>query len=114
MMRPCAIAFASLMTVAAFAQSSRPATPVSAPVPPPRPPISAPVVSTAPVKGLPADAPALVINGGIYSEQRDQRMTIVNGSVVREGANVGGVVVEQIRPEGLVLAYRGARYHVMY
>ena len=114
MTRRWALAFASLLAGAACAQSSRPAQPISAPVPMPRPPISAPVVSTPPVKGLPPDAPALVINGGMYSEQRDLRMAIVNGNVVREGANVGGVVVEQIRPEGVVLAFRGARYHVMY
>jgi general secretion pathway protein B len=114
MIRGWALALASLTAVAAFAQSSRPAQPISAPVPPPRSPISAPVASTPPVKGLPGDAPTLVINGGMYSEQRDLRMAIVNGNVVREGANIGGVVVEQIRPEGVVLAFRGTRYHVMY
>jgi general secretion pathway protein B len=73
-----------------------------------------PAPTTPPVKGLPADAPKLVVNGGIYSERRDLRMAIVNGSVVREGASVDGVVVEQIQPDGLVLAFRGSRYHVVY
>jgi hypothetical protein len=77
-----------------------------APVPPAPP--------TPPVKGLPPDAPKLVINGGIYSERRDMRMAIVNGNVVREGQDVNGVTVEQIRPEGVVLAYRGSRVHVLY
>lgn len=91
----------------------------AAPVPAPPPPAVArtpapPAPPTAPVKGLPADAPKLVVNGGTYSERRDLRMAIVNGNVVREGANVDGVVVEQIQPDGVVLAYRGARYHVMY
>jgi hypothetical protein len=79
---------------------------VRAPAPPAPP--------TPPVKGLPADAPKLVLNGGIYSERRDMRMAIVNGNVVREGQEVNGVVVEQIRPEGVVLAYRGSRVHVLY
>jgi general secretion pathway protein B len=74
---------------------------------PPAPPMP-------PVKGLPADAPKLVVNGGIYSERRDMRLAIVNGNVVHEGQNVDGVVVEQIRPEGLVLAWRGSRVHVLY
>lgn len=75
-----------------------------APPPPPMPP----------VKGLPADAPKLVVNGGTYSERRDMRLAIVNGSVVREGTSVDGVVVEQIQPDGLVLGFRGSRYHVTY
>lgn len=88
-------------------------------VPPPGPPGAArppapAAAPTPPVQGLPPDAPKLVVNGGTYSERRDLRMAIVNGNVVREGANVDGVVVEQIRPDGLVLAFRGSRYHVTY
>jgi len=68
-----------------------------------------------PVAGLPADAPKIVINGGVYSERADMRAAIVNGEVVREGADLGsGVVLERIRPQGVVLAYRGARYSVVY
>jgi general secretion pathway protein B len=68
-----------------------------------------------PVATLPADAPKIVVNGGIYSERRDIRAAIVNGQVVREGQDVGpGVVLEEIRPGGVVLAFRGARYTVIY
>ena len=89
--------------------------PVQPPAPPPlaRAP-APPAAPTPPVKGLPPDAPKLVVNGGTYSERRDMRMAIVNGNVVREGNTVDGVVVEQIRPDGLVLAFRGSRYHVAY
>ena len=88
-------------------------------VPPPPAPVAArtpapPAPATPPVKGLPPDAPKLVVNGGTYSERRDMRMAIVNGNIVREGANVDGVVVEQIRPDGLVLAFHGSRVHVAY
>jgi general secretion pathway protein B len=102
---------------------SAPAPPVAAPRPayvqPPDPPVASrtpppPAPPTPPVKGLPPDAPKLVVNGGTFSERRDMRMAIVNGNVVREGTNVDGVVVEQIRPDGLVLAYHGSRYHVAY
>jgi general secretion pathway protein B len=68
-----------------------------------------------PAAGLPPDAPKLVINGGMYSPSKDLRVAIVNGNVVREGADLGsGVVLEQIKPQGVVLAFRGARYTVVY
>jgi general secretion pathway protein B len=63
--------------------------------------------------GLPPDAPKLAISGGVYSGNRSQRMLIVNGQVVNEGADLGaGVVLEEIRPKAAVLRYRGARYSV--
>jgi general secretion pathway protein B len=68
-----------------------------------------------PVKGLPADAPKLLISGGVYSADPNRRMLIVNGQVVREGADLGsGVVLEQITPNIAVLAFRGAQYRVVY
>jgi general secretion pathway protein B len=106
-------------TASAPAPVQPPQPPQPAFVQPPAPPVAArtpapPAAPTPPVKGLPADAPKLVVNGGTYSERRDMRLAIVNGNVVREGANVDGVVVEQIQPDGLVLAFRGSRYHVTY
>jgi len=68
-----------------------------------------------PASGLPADAPKLVINGGMYSPSPQMRMAIVNGNVVREGADLGsGVVLEQIKPQGVVVAFRGGHYTVVY
>jgi len=79
---------------------ARPAPPPAAPAPPPPP-----------VAGLPADAPKLVVSGGVYSADRNQRMLIVNGQVYKEGADLGsGVQLEQIKPNAAVLRYRGARY----
>jgi general secretion pathway protein B len=67
------------------------------------------------VKGLPADAPQLVISGGVYSANPLQRRLIVNGQVVKEGADLGaGVVLEQITPDGVVLAFRGSHYKLTY
>jgi general secretion pathway protein B len=108
-----AVAWTAAVATMAWGQVPRPMPPISAPVPAARAP-APPAAPTPPVKGLPADAPRLVINGGVYSERRDMRMAIVNGNAVREGADVGGVVLEQVQPDGVVLAYRGARYHVMY
>ena len=74
-----------------------------------------PAPPTPPVAGLPPDAPKVVINGGIYSEDRNARAAIVNGSVVREGADLGsGLVLEEIRPAGVVLAFHGSRYNILY
>ncbi|HWI81175.1 general secretion pathway protein GspB [Ramlibacter sp.] len=87
---------------------------------PPAPPAAArvpvlPTVPTPPVTGLPPDAPKLVINGGVYSPRREHRIVIVNGQIVREGADLGsGVLLEQIRPTSVVLAFRGTRYNVNY
>jgi general secretion pathway protein B len=68
-----------------------------------------------PVAGLPADAPKLVISGGVYSGNVAQRMLIVNGQVFNEGSEVGaGIVLEQIRPKAAVLKFRGSRYTVTY
>jgi len=79
---------------------ARPAPPPAAPAPPPPP-----------VAGLPADAPKLVVSGGVYSADRNQRMLIVNGQVYKEGADLGsGVELEQIKPNAAVLRFRGARY----
>ncbi|HEY0835536.1 MAG TPA: general secretion pathway protein GspB [Azospirillum sp.] len=63
--------------------------------------------------GLPPDAPKLAISGGVYSANRAQRMLIVNGQVVNEGADLGGgLVLEEIRPKAAVLRFRGGRYSV--
>lgn len=89
------------------------------PVLPAAPPVmrapAPPAPPTPPVAGLPPDAPKLVLSGGVYSERRDQRVAIVNGAAVREGADLGsGVVLAQITPSGVVLAYHGNRYNVPY
>jgi general secretion pathway protein B len=68
-----------------------------------------------PVRGLPPDAPRLVISGAVYSPDPARRMLIVNGQVVREGADLGsGVVLEEVRPESAVLGFRGSRYNVFF
>ena len=91
-----------------------------APVPP-RPPVTAqapraPVIAAPPpAVGLPPDAPKMLITGGVYSNNPAQRMLIVNGQVVSQGADLGsGVTLEEIKPKAAVLNFRGARYSVGY
>jgi general secretion pathway protein B len=117
------------------------AAPVAAAVPAavPRPaalpaPVAAPPAAMASPAGAPAPAPAervvafadlppdvqrdlpkLVINGGVHSENAAQRMLIVSGQVMHEGAELApGLVLEQIRPKAAVLRFRGMRYSVPY
>ena len=68
---------------------------------------------------LPADVqgalPKLAITGGVYSENAAQRMLVVGGQVVNEGAELApGVVLDQIRSRSAVLRFRGYRYAVSY
>jgi len=67
------------------------------------------------VRGLPADAPKLVISGSVYSPDAARRMLIVNGQVFREGADLGsGVVLQEVRPDSAVLGFKGGRYNVYF
>jgi general secretion pathway protein B len=83
-------------------------------------------VATAPVADrvltaaeLPADVqqalPKLQISGGVYSDNAAQRMLIVGGQVMNEGAELApGAVLEQIKPHAAILKFRGYRYSVAY
>jgi general secretion pathway protein B len=68
---------------------------------------------------LPADVqrelPKLAITGGVHSENAAQRLLIVGGQVVGEGAELApGVVLEQIRARSAVLRFRNWRYSVNF
>ena len=61
------------------------------------------------------ELPKLTITGGVHSENAAQRMLIVGGQVLGEGAEVApGVTLDQIRPHVAVLRFRGYRYSVGY
>jgi general secretion pathway protein B len=71
------------------------------------------------VAELPADVqrelPKLAISGGVHSENASQRLLIVGGQVVNEGAELApGVVLEQIRARTAVLRFRGFRYSLPF
>ncbi len=95
----------------------QPASPVAAVAPAPAPaPEPARILAFA---ELPAavrgELPKLAISGGVHSENAAQRMLIVGGQVVNEGAELApGVVLEQIRPRTAVLRYKDYRYSVAY
>lgn len=61
------------------------------------------------------DLPKLAVSGGVYSNNPAQRMLVVNGQVVNEGAEAAaGVVLEQIRARTAVFRYRGYRYSLPF
>lgn len=64
---------------------------------------------------LQRELPKLAISGGVFSQNAAQRMLIVGGQVVNEGAELApGLVLEQIRAKSAVLRFRGWRYSVGY
>lgn len=102
-----------VQATAARPAAMTPAKPASAAVP------AGPSERVFAVAELPADVqrelPRLVISGGVFSERAAQRMLIVGGQVVNEGAELApGLVLEQIRPKVAVLRFRGWRYSVGY
>lgn len=61
------------------------------------------------------DLPRLAITGGVFSPNPAQRMLIVAGQVVSEGAELApGLKLEEIRAKTAVLKFRGLRYSVGY
>jgi general secretion pathway protein B len=68
---------------------------------------------------LPAEAqreiPKLAVSGAVYSDNAAQRMLVVNGQVVNEGAQLApGLVLEQIGPRSAVLRWRNQRFSLAY
>ena len=105
------------------------AAPAAAPAPtkpaaPAKPEAPAMTVKAAPERiyaltELPPDVqqalPKLAISGGVYSENVAQRMLVVGGQVVNEGAELApGVVLDQIGARNAVLRFRGYKYSVVY
>lgn len=99
--------------VARPAPQPEPAAPVAVAAPAPEP---ARILALAELPAaVRSELPKLAISGGVHSENAAQRMLIVGGQVVNEGAELApGVVLEQIRPRTAVLRYKDYRYSVSY
>lgn len=111
---------AAKVTAAATPAATAPgAAPIAAPVAAPAAPAGPAADRIFAVAELPAEVqrelPKLTISGGVHSENAAQRMLIVGGQVLGEGAEVApGVTLDQIRPRIAVLRFRGYRYSVGY
>lgn len=108
---------------ASSAASASAALPVPNPSHPPNvaPAQAAPAVPThAPLLGelpeaLRRQIPPLAISGSVYSENRAQRMLVVNNLVLFEGAVAAPEVnLEEIRAKSSVFSFRGTRFRVAH
>ena len=55
--------------------------------------------------------PVLAVSGSVYSTEASSRFLMIKGEVVREGSELApGWVLEEIRPQEIVLRYQGLRY----
>lgn len=129
-----AIAPAPAPTTAMQTPGAVPGAPVNAPAPAPAaanvappfgvgqnpsrnapPAVAASTAQQPPARGLPADAPKLVISGSVYSPDPAKRLLIVNGQVMREGADLGqGVVLREVKADSAVLGFKGSNYNVVF
>ncbi|MDR7271405.1 general secretion pathway protein B [Pelomonas saccharophila] len=107
---PAAVVAAPAPAPVAAAMPAPP--PAAAPTPAPAPAAEAPLPRLAELpESIRRDVPRLVISGSVYSEEPSGRFAMINGEVLREGAQLGpDFVLEQIRPRELVLRFRGQRY----
>ncbi len=103
--------------------AAQPAPPTAAPVVKPVPPQRREPASAAaplpPLGDLPEDirrtVPKLVVNGSVYSTNPAQRILIVNGQVLNEGATLApDLVLETIGAKSAVLNLRGTRFRLDY
>ncbi len=59
--------------------------------------------------------PALAITGAVYSENPAQRLLLVNGQVLPQGATAAPeVMIEEIRSRSATFTFRGTRFRVTY
>jgi general secretion pathway protein B len=68
---------------------------------------------------MPADfrqlIPALTINGVVYSDSPGQRLLLVNGQVVTQGALAApDLTLEEIRAKSSIFSFRGTRFRLTH
>lgn len=71
------------------------------------------------LRDLPASiqqqVPPVSIGGYIYSDNKADRSVLINNRLRREGEDVApGLTLERMTPTGVVLAYKGYRFHTKY
>ncbi|WP_457390440.1 general secretion pathway protein GspB [Roseateles sp. P5_E1] len=86
--------------------------PAAPPAPAPTPAAEAPIPRLAELpEAIRRDVPRIVVSGSVYSDDPRGRFAMINGEVLREGAQLGpDHVLELIRPRELVFRFRGHRY----
>ncbi|RMF88006.1 MAG: hypothetical protein D6739_00740, partial [Nitrospirae bacterium] len=86
-----------------------------APVPAAKGPRAAPAAETQAAPELPRlHDPNLSLQALAWSPDRERRMAVISGEVVREGGSVGGYTVAAIRERGVELERGGRRWLLTY
>ena len=99
---------------AAAVQSRTLAAPAPAAPPVPEPSDRVHAIAELP-EGIRRELPQLAIGGSMYSENAANRMLIVNGQLLQEGAQLApDLLLQQIKPRAAVLSYKGYRYEIAY
>lgn len=83
----------------------------------PRPPGATAEPRIVAQRDLPEDIrrslPNVTVGGSTYSTDKASRMLMINGQIFREGdAIAAGLTLQQIKPRGAVLAFKGYRYEI--
>jgi len=64
---------------------------------------------------LRSELPSLAVGGYIYSANRADRSVLINKRLLREGDEIApGLLLERMKPEGMILNYKGYRYRASY
>jgi general secretion pathway protein B len=59
------------------------------------------------------ELPKISYGGGSYSPDKASRLAFLNGQVFHEGDTIApGLVVRQVKPKGVILAYKGYRFEL--
>ncbi|MEH6570667.1 MAG: general secretion pathway protein GspB [Halioglobus sp.] len=59
------------------------------------------------------DVPTMLYSGHDYSSKSGQSSVVINGKTLREGGNiVGGVKLDEILPDSIVLSHRGTQFRL--
>ena len=83
-------------------------------------PVAAPAPAVVPLlaelaEDIRRQIPALTVTGAVYSENPAQRLLLVNGLVLSQGAQVAPeLIVEEIGVRSSVLSFRGARFRLAH
>jgi general secretion pathway protein B len=93
------------------AKRSRPATEKSSTKP--RPMVPAPITYWELPDSIRADVPEIKFSVLVYAKQPENRFVLINGQRLTEGDNVQpGLVIEEIRRDGVIFSYRLYRFLV--
>ena len=88
------------------------APPVTA-IPAGGPPKADQEVKAVPARQTPSNPPTLTLSGIAWNKDSADRLAIINGEPTATGANVNGVIVEEILPDRVKLSHNGRIFELL-